>query len=417
MSTRQTYTNLDFDAILPNLRRWMQNQDEFKDYNFDGAGLTQLMRLLAYNTNQLAFTSNTLFNELHLDTAEQRNNAASVAGLMSYVPGSKKAAKMIVDVIVTPNDPSNAASEIVMRRENRFIAVSDGTPYSFSPAQEYSAVLGVDGNYTFSGITLLQGTWVANSFDVVGTGIDVYEIPSMGIDIDTLEVAVKPSATIDSTNIYKRFQTPYDLGGQNPLYYLRLNRSGYYEVEFGDNQLSKKVEDGNIIITRYLVTDGPADGRVRREALAEIEHRVASQACSRRALHHCPRRGDVPHPNRRPPSAAVEGSRPDQGMTLGPVRFVIGRAVRSCGRRGLMEVSRAIGARDDLAKQYRLLFGRAVDLRLMREFETGASVALPANRALDRSVFAEMQTDEGGGIRANRPDRAAFSRRRPRRAA
>ena len=90
-------------------------------------------------------------------------------------------------------------------------------------------------------------------------------------------------------------------------------------------------------------------------------------------------------------------------MTLGPVRFVIGRAVRSCGRRGLMEVSRAIGARDDLAKQYRLLFGRAVDLRLMREFETGASVALPANRALDRSVFAEMQTDEGGGIRANRP--------------
>lgn len=263
MSTRQTYTNLDFDAILDRLRRWMKSQDTFKDYDFEGAGLTQLLRVLSYNTNQQAFIGNMLFNELHLDTAEQRNNAASIASMLSYNPGSKKASKMLVDLVVTPPDSTTAPGEIVLRRENRFIAVREGTPYNFSPDKEYTAVLGVDGSYVFTDVTLLQGVWVANTYDVVGSAIDVYEIPNQDIDTNTLEVSVQVSAQVDTRNTFRRYTTPYDLGGQNGLYYLSLGRAGMYQIEFGDDQLSKKLEDGNIVVTRYLVTSGSEGNGLR----------------------------------------------------------------------------------------------------------------------------------------------------------
>lgn len=263
MSTRQTYTNLDFDTTMANLRRWMQGQEEFKDYDFQGASITQLLRLLSYNTEQMGFTSNMLFNELHLDTAEQRNNAASIASLLGYTPGSKKSSRMTVNVVVTPPDAATADNEIVMKRDTRFLAVSDGTAFSFCPDTEYTAVLGPDGNYTFSGVTLLQGTWVVNTFDVIGSAIDAYEIPNVDIDIDTLDISVQVSSTVDTLNTFARYQTPYDLGGQNGLYYLSLSRTGLYQLEFGDDQLSKRLEDGNIVVARYLVTDGVVGNGLR----------------------------------------------------------------------------------------------------------------------------------------------------------
>jgi len=263
MSTRQTFTNLDFDGIMDSLKRFYQSQDQFKDYNFEGAGITQLLRLLSYNANNQAFSNNMLFNELHLDTAEQRNNVGSNCAILAYTPGSKKASTFVVDVLVTPPDPLTAPSELVMKRDARFMAVRDGTPYSFSPNTEYSAVLGDDGNYLFSDVKLLQGTWIVNSYDVLGSAIDVYEIPSTSIDIDTLDVSVMVSSTIDTLNTYRRYRTPYDLGAQNQLYYLSLGRNGYYQMEFGDDQLSKKLSDGNVILARYLVTEGVAGNGIK----------------------------------------------------------------------------------------------------------------------------------------------------------
>ena len=39
-----------FDEIKSALTDWMRNQEEFKDYDFSGAGINVLMDLLAYNT-------------------------------------------------------------------------------------------------------------------------------------------------------------------------------------------------------------------------------------------------------------------------------------------------------------------------------------------------------------------------------
>mgnify|MGYP000170279924 FL=1 len=49
-SKRISVSELDFDQIKENLKNFLRGQDEFKDYDFEGAGLAVLLDVLAYNT-------------------------------------------------------------------------------------------------------------------------------------------------------------------------------------------------------------------------------------------------------------------------------------------------------------------------------------------------------------------------------
>ena len=55
-------STLDFDNIKTNLKKFISNQDEFKDYDFEGSGMSVLLDLLAYNTHYLAYNANIMGN-------------------------------------------------------------------------------------------------------------------------------------------------------------------------------------------------------------------------------------------------------------------------------------------------------------------------------------------------------------------
>ena len=72
-------STLDFDNIKTNLKKFISNQDEFKDYDFEGSGMSVLLDLLAYNTHYLAYNANIMGNEMFIDTADLRNSLVSHA--------------------------------------------------------------------------------------------------------------------------------------------------------------------------------------------------------------------------------------------------------------------------------------------------------------------------------------------------
>ena len=47
--------SVEFDGIKNNLKAFLQNQETFRDYDFEGSGLSVLVDLLAYNTYYQAF--------------------------------------------------------------------------------------------------------------------------------------------------------------------------------------------------------------------------------------------------------------------------------------------------------------------------------------------------------------------------
>ena len=76
-------TELDFDQIKTNLINYF-NRDSgpFKDYDFTGSGLNNLIDVLAYNTHYNAITAHMAMNESFLDSAQVRSNVVSRAKLL-----------------------------------------------------------------------------------------------------------------------------------------------------------------------------------------------------------------------------------------------------------------------------------------------------------------------------------------------
>ena len=66
---RLSVTEFDFDDVKDNLKVFLRNQTEFKDYDFEGSGMNIMLDILAYNTHYLGFNANMLANEMFLDSA------------------------------------------------------------------------------------------------------------------------------------------------------------------------------------------------------------------------------------------------------------------------------------------------------------------------------------------------------------
>lgn len=254
----QTVPSLDVRAFEFLIKKRMKADPTFKDYDFEGSGLSAIIRILASDANAVGFMQNMLNGEGHLLSAQQRSNVGLAAAFLSYTPDNYRAAFLYANITVTPYDASTAPAEIVMDRRAMFIGAKDGKSYNFTVAEPVSATL-VDGSYKFENIKLVQGNWLYKTYDVEGSAIDSYKIPSSNVDINHVIVQVQDSDTSDIQSTYTRYASPFDLSQYAQLFFIELGLDGAYTFEFGDGYICKRVEDGNVIFLQYLDTLG-ADG-------------------------------------------------------------------------------------------------------------------------------------------------------------
>ena len=95
---RLRVTELDFDDIKDNLKVFLKNQTQFKDYDFEGSGMNILLDTLAYNTHYLAFNANMVANEMFLDSASLRSSAVTHAKALGYEVSSARAPTAAINV-------------------------------------------------------------------------------------------------------------------------------------------------------------------------------------------------------------------------------------------------------------------------------------------------------------------------------
>lgn len=253
---KQSITGLDVRALEFLIKQRMKSDPTFKDYDFEGAGLSAIVRLLAMDTNTKAFLLNMVSGEGHLQTAQQRVNAALSAQFLSYTPTNYKAAYLYATIVVTPYDVSTAPQQLILDRKAMFVGVKDNKSYNFTVDAPAQASLNSDGAYVFDNIKLIQGNWMYKTYTVEGSAISSYVVPSMDVDIDHMHVQVQASETSDSFVTYNRYNTAFDLGQTSNLYYVELGIDGYYNIEFGDGFISRRVEDRNVVYLQYLSTQG-----------------------------------------------------------------------------------------------------------------------------------------------------------------
>jgi len=251
MATKLEISELDFDGIKANLKNFLSQQDEFRDYDFEGSGMSVLLDMLAYNTHYLGFNANMLANEMFLDSADLRASVVSKAKQVGYTPTSATAAEAAIDVTVT----NATGATLTMARGTQFSTTVNGTSYNFVNNADLS-ITPVDGVYTFSNVKIFEGTYLNFKYTVNTSDTDQrFIVPNDNVDTTTLTVKVQESSSDSTTNTYTLATGITGLDNTSKVFFLQEVENGRYEVTFGDGVLGKAVADGNIIIMDYINTN------------------------------------------------------------------------------------------------------------------------------------------------------------------
>jgi len=251
MATKLEISELDFDGIKENLKTFLSQQDEFRDYDFEGSGMSVLLDVLAYNTHYLGYNANMLANEMFLDSADLRSSVVSKAKQVGYTPTSAAASTAVVNITV--NNASGPS--LTMARGTSFTTTVNGTSYSFVTNADIS-ITPASGVYVFNNVTIYEGTYLNYKYTVNTSDTDQrFIIPNDNVDTRTLSIKIQESSSDSTINTYRLATGITEIDSTSKVYFLQEVEGGRYEVYFGDGVLGQVVADGNIIIMDYINTN------------------------------------------------------------------------------------------------------------------------------------------------------------------
>ena len=243
--------SLDYDEIRNELKSFLSDQEELKDYNFDGSILSTVLDLLAYNTMYYAFYSNMQANEAFLDTAQRTESLISLAKPLGYVVPHRKSATVQVTLTGVEGSSNYSISRYGLRLTGTDGAGTIRTFYNLDP------------------ITLSSATTPS----AVGTFYEAKELvldAPVNVDLDSQKFTIFDT-TVDPTGIVvkvngaewrKQEGIDADLNSLSEIYFVEPSKDGYVirmggltETESGQI-IGKGVAPGDVVTVSYFSSNG-----------------------------------------------------------------------------------------------------------------------------------------------------------------
>lgn len=263
------FSNLDFNQIKTSLRDYLRANSNFTDYDFEGSNLSTIIDLLAYNTYISSYNANMVTNEVFIDSATLRENVVSLAKNIGYTPRPRRSAKAQVSFAV---DVSGTTTVAVTLKKG-IVAVSASTfgnqSYTFSIPEDITVGVNDDGLAIFDSITVYEGTYVEQKFNVNSrTPNQKYILPNSGIDTNLIRVSVRESANSTVLREYKESKGLFEINGASPIYFIQEVDGERYELLFGDGIFGLPVQEPNVIEVGYIISNGLDGNNISRLAYA-----------------------------------------------------------------------------------------------------------------------------------------------------
>ena len=258
MAQRLRITELDFDTIKTNLKNYLQSQSEFTDYDFDGAGLSYLLDILAYNTHYQAYYLNMVANESFMDTAITRDSVVSNAKNLGYVPKSRSATK--AQVTITIDTGNTTPDKLTLPRGTLFLSnLIDGKVYNFITIEDI-VISKSNTSFIFDTVDIYEGNITSTTFvqNNLSNPKQIFTLPDSNIDTSTLLVTVTDVSSNTASEVYTLVTDATELSTTSPVYYLQEGLGGLYQIYFGGDNVGKSIPDGSTVSVSYLVTNAYA---------------------------------------------------------------------------------------------------------------------------------------------------------------
>jgi hypothetical protein len=250
-------TNLDFDTLKSTFKSYLQSQDRFNDYDFDGANINVLLDVLAYNTYHNAFYLNMVGNEMFLDSAQLRDSVVSHAKELNYVPQSFRSASANVEIRIISSDTTKRS--VVIPKGTTFTSRLLDKNYTFTVDENIIVsdyvVAGSSVTFTGKNITLYEGYYVNDTYTYTYGTPSKLIISNKNVDVSSLSVTVVEDSG-SSTLVYKRATSMFDLTKDSQVFFVQGAESDSYEIVFGDGVTGRRPKNNSIISIEYRISNG-----------------------------------------------------------------------------------------------------------------------------------------------------------------
>lgn len=246
-----TTSELDFQNYKSSLRTFLSQQDQFKDYDFEGSNFAVLLDLLAYNTYMNGVYLNMVGSEMFLDTAQMRESIVSHAKELNYTPRSRTAAVAYVNINVTPDDLPDSITIPKYYEING--KTNDNTTYYFT-TDEAIVIRANNGVYQAANVAVYEGNIVKEVF--VANATSRYILQSANVDVQSIYVTVKNSNTATTETKWNRETFLFGLNNTDNIYFVQGAEDHLFEVVFGNGDIGKQLTDGNLVTISYRETNG-----------------------------------------------------------------------------------------------------------------------------------------------------------------
>ena len=265
MATTIKSTRLDFDNIKSSLKSFLEQTDDFSDYNFEASGLSALLDVLAYNTHYNGLIANYALNESFLSTAQLRSSVVGLAASLGYVPTSATGAVATVKITVTGAGPTTRT----LPAGFTLSATVDSTTYTFRTTEVLTATNN-SNVYEFevggsTSIAVREGVQKTKTFIAGPTSEnEVYVIPDSTLDLNTVVVRVFDTPSSSTSTTYTNINEATAINSTSTIYLLRESPNGFYELTFSNgSNLGQTPPTGGKIEVEYLSTAGAAANGAR----------------------------------------------------------------------------------------------------------------------------------------------------------
>lgn len=244
--------NLEFDDIKDSIKQYLQTQDVFSDYNFEGSAASTLLDILAYNTTYYAFYSNMIANEMFFDTAQKLSSLISLAKPLGYtVPGAKSAKSTVL--------LRAAGIGQTLNRYHRFTGRDEsGGSFTFYTFQPYVT----DEN----GDALIEVHQGSRLFDKISAVLNLDRtktfISTVNIDINSLVVEVQTPDDTDFIEWISSGSINQNVDENSRIYFLERTDAGFFVVFGGnyatdvDRQAGLALPEGTRVRLSYVTSSG-----------------------------------------------------------------------------------------------------------------------------------------------------------------
>lgn len=280
------FKDIDYRGLKEGLIEFLRATDTFKDANFEGSFMNQLVNMFSYTGAIFGNYINSMTNEQYINTCSLYETGNMLGNLVGYKAHGFTGSR--VSVTVTPDFDSMGILDnvdpyigwtAVLPKNVRFTTRSaNDRNKSLVFSNTADSVMTIKDPDTedlsdpnIISLELAQGIPLSMEFTSDGTELQSFEIPNPFVDTKSIAVYVLNDSAEEEK--WESVLTWFYSGPESKIYIPYINPKGLLEIMFAEGNFGKVPESGRTIRVEYLATLG-SDGQVSSNAIDDLSDTI-----------------------------------------------------------------------------------------------------------------------------------------------